>query len=117
GLSMDTIGNLYIADASNNRIRRVDTNGIITTVAGNGNAAYEGDGGAATDGALNNPLGVVVDSQGNLYIADSGNDRIRKVSTNGIITTFAGGGSGGDGGPATNAALNNPFASVSSPLG
>lgn len=117
GLARDLLGNLYIADSGNNRIRMVDTNGIITTVAGNGSAAYGGDGGAATNGALNNPLGVVLDRQGNLYIADSGNDRIREVSTNGIITTFAGGGSGGDGGAATNAALNNPLASVSSPLG
>ena len=97
--------------ADNNRIRKVATNGIITTVAGNGGYGYAGDGGAATNASLYYPAGVAVDAAGNLYIADSDNNRIRKVDTNGIITTVAGnGGSGysGDGGAATNASLDYP---------
>ena len=89
----------------------MDTNGIITTVAGNGTWAYSGDGGPATRAALYWPSGVAVDALGNLFIADSLNSRVRKVDTNGIVTTVAGGGSnyGGDGGPATGAALH-PYA-------
>ena len=112
GVVEDIVGNLYIADQSNNRIRKVDTNGIITTVAGNGTAGYSGDGGEATNANINYPLGVAVDSSGNLFIADWGNNRIRMVGTNGIISTVAGNGTAsysGDGGPATNASLNAPF--------
>ena len=87
---MDATGNLFIADAGNQRIRKVGTNGIITTVAGNGTYGFSGDGGAATNAQLDNPAGVAVDAAGNLFIADSGNQRIRKVGTNGIITTVAG---------------------------
>ena len=108
GVAFDPNGNLYIADGDNGRIRKVDTNGIITTVAGNGSQKYAGDGGAATNASLNYPYGVVFDSVGNWYIADWGNNCIRKVDTNGIITTVAGGGSGGDGGAATNANLIEP---------
>ena len=92
----------------NNRIRKVGTNGIITTVAGNGTHGYSGDGGAATNAELYDPSGVAVDATGNLFIADYGNNRIRKVGTNGIITTVAGNGTdgySGDGGAATNAEL------------
>lgn len=117
GIAIDSFGDVYIADSGNNRVRMVDTNGTITTVAGNGTADYSGDNGAATNAALNNPLGVSIDTVGNLYIADSGNNRIRLMNTNGIIFTVAGGGSGGDGGAATNANLNNPLASVNTPLG
>jgi len=117
GVALDNFNNLYIADSGNNRIRMVNTNGIITTVAGNGTPTFAGDYGAATAGSLNNPMGIMVDTNGNLYIADSGNNRIRYVNINGIIFTAAGGGSGGDGGAATNANLNNPLASVNSPLG
>src|ERR1019366_9776569 len=83
-------------------------NGIITTVAGNGTNGYSGDGGAATNAELFSPTGVAVDATGNLFIADGGNDRIRKVGASGIITTAAGGGANnpGDGGAATNAELN-----------
>ena len=112
GVALDGTGNLYIADQGNHRIRKVATNGIITTVAGNGTAGYSGDGGAATAANLANPASVVVDGTGNLYIADFGNNRIRKVSTSGIITTVAGNGShgfSGDGGLATAAVLDNPF--------
>jgi sugar lactone lactonase YvrE len=109
GVALDLVGNLYIADYSNQRIRKVDTNGIITTVAGNGSATFAGDGGAATNASLDLLYDVALDAPGNLYIADGNNLRIRKVDTNGIITTVAGGGSGGDGGAATNASLNYPY--------
>ena len=79
GVAFDTFGNLYIADADNNCIRKVDTNGIITTVAGNGSNSYSGDGGAATNASLDYPSGVAFDASGNLYIADTDNNRIRKV--------------------------------------
>ncbi len=104
-MALDGLGNLYLADSGNARIREVDTNGTITTVAGNGSATFAGDGGPATNAALNNPQGVVTDSAGNLWVADSGNNRVRRVSLAGVIFTMAGGGSGGDGGAATNASL------------
>jgi uncharacterized protein (TIGR03437 family) len=108
GVAVDSAGNLYIADSANNRIRKV-TNGVITTVAGNGTQGFSGDNGPATSAQLNQPWGVAVDSASNLYIADSLNSRIRKVS-NGVITTAAGGGpSLGDNGPATSAQLWEPF--------
>ena len=110
-MALDTSGNLYIADSGNQRIREVGTNGIITTVAGDGNDTYAGDGSAATNASLNWPDGVAVDAWGNLYIADTFNQRIRKVDTNGIITTVAGNGTlgySGDGGAATNANLYYP---------
>jgi sugar lactone lactonase YvrE len=125
GVAVDASGNIYIADQQNNRIRKVDTSGTITTVAGNGTAGYSGDGGPATSAELDSPSGVAVDSSGNLYIADSLNSVIRKVSPSGAITTVAGngynrlgtgqpgfndGGYSGDGGPATSAELNNPYA-------
>ena len=101
----DAAGDFFIADG-NARIRKVDTNGIITTVAGNGTAAFSGDGGEATNASLNQPYAVALDSVGDLFIADYGNARIRKVDTNGFITTVAGGGTGADGSMATNALLN-----------
>ena len=107
----DASGNLFIADQDNHRVRRVDTNGIITTVVGNGMSGYSGDGGAATNASLRFPRGMALDAAGNLFIADSGNSVIRKVDTNGIITTVAGNGTAGysgDGGAATNASLNQP---------
>jgi sugar lactone lactonase YvrE len=117
GVAVDASGNLFIADGGDNVIRKVGTNGIITTVAGYGTAGYSGDGGPATKAELNHPEGVAVDAVGNLFIADASNERIREVGTNGIITTVAGngyvinngsGGYSGDGGPATNAELNDP---------
>jgi len=108
GVAVDSSGNLYIADTGNHRIRKVDTDGVITTVAGTGSSGYSGDGGAATEAQLSSPSGVAVDSSGNLYIADSGNNRIRQVDTNGVITTVAGGGFDGDGGAATSARLSYP---------
>ena len=110
-VTVDSSGNLYIADQDNHRIRHVDTNGIITTVVGNGTTSYSGDGGAATNASLRFPRGVTLDAAGNLFIVDSGSSVIRKVDTNGIITTVAGNGTAGysgDGGAATNASLNQP---------
>ncbi len=111
GVAMDATGNLFIADQLNGRIRKVGTNGTITTVAGNGTNAYSGDGGAATNAELTFPSGVAVDATGNLFIADDNNCRIRKVGTNGIIITVAGNGTygySGDGDAATNARLWYP---------
>ena len=110
GIALDGGGNLYIADSDNYRVRKIGTNGSITTVAGNGSPGYSGDGGPATSAQLGNFSGVAVDGSGNLYIAEYGNNRIRKV-TAGIITTYAGNGASGslgDGGPAALAQLSNP---------
>ena len=90
-LSIDNIGNLYISDSINNRIRKVDTNDIITTIAGNGASGYIGDNGKAIDARLNGPTLGKIDKEGNLYISDTYNNRIRKVDINGIITTISGG--------------------------
>ena len=112
GVAVDMAGNLYVADTSNNRIRKVDTHGIITTVAGNGTSGYSGDGGPAVEASLNRPYEVALDVSGNLYIADSWNHCIRKVDTNGIITTVAGRGTtsfNGNSGPATEAELGSIF--------
>jgi sugar lactone lactonase YvrE len=109
GAAVDASGNLYIADNKNNRIRKVAPGGEITTVAGNGTAGFSGDGGAAISAELYLPTGVAVDASNNLFIADSGNDRVRKVTTDGKINTIAGNGSfgySGDGGLATSAELN-----------
>ncbi|MHB1953016.1 MAG: NHL domain-containing protein [Sulfobacillus sp.] len=122
GVAVDSAGNLYIADRFNQRIRKVTAStGIITTVAGNGASGYSGDGGPATSAKLAQPFGVAVDSAGNLYIADSYNNRIRKVSAiTGVITTVAGNGTygyAGDNGPATSAELSYPQGVVLDSLG
>jgi sugar lactone lactonase YvrE len=111
GLALDAQGNLFFADRDNYRVRKVDRNGIITTVAGNGQVGFSGDGGPAIAARLERPSGVAVDAQGNLYINDEGNLRIRKVTPSGTITTFAGTGGffphfSGDGGPATLARIH-----------
>jgi len=109
GIAVDAAGNLFLADQVNQRVRKVAANGIITTVAGNGVSGFSGDNGQATAASLHNPTGVAVDAAGNLFIADHGNWRIRKVAPNGIITTFAGGGnSNADGIDALQAALQTP---------
>lgn len=91
GLAVDAAGNIYIADALDHRVRKISPGGVVTTVAGAGRAGFRGDGGPATAARLKAPYGLAVDSGGNLYIADLGNARIRKVSTEGIISTVAGG--------------------------
>ncbi|MGP8216504.1 MAG: T9SS type A sorting domain-containing protein [Bacteroidia bacterium] len=111
GVTPDASGNIYIADYGNNRVRKVNTAGNISTVAGTGKAGYNGDGGAATAAELYNPTGVTIDSAGDIYIADNNNSRVRKVSTTGIISTVAGDsntGYSGNGGLATMAELNGP---------
>ena len=112
GVAVDTLGNVYIADAANNRVRRVAPNGTITTVAGSGLAGYSGDGGSAVNAQVGNPVAVAVDSTGNLFIAD-GSARVRKVFVSGLIQTIAGNGTKGytgDGGVATSATLSGPSA-------
>jgi sugar lactone lactonase YvrE len=111
GVAADALGNVYIADTYNNVIRKITPAGIISTVAGNGHQGFGGDFGPGTSAELDSPFGVAVDAAGNLYIADSSNERIRKLNTAGTITTYAGNGTdgySGDNGPATNAELNFP---------
>ncbi len=112
GISIDAAGNLYIGDVYNHRIRKVNTGGTISTVAGNGAAGFSGDSGAATNAQLSSPYGAAADAAGNIYIADNGNGRVRKVNSGGTISTYAGPGTAGtvgDGGLATSAYLNTPF--------
>src|ERR1035438_65584 len=119
-VSADRAGNIFIADQFNNRIRKIATDGTISTVVGTGAAGYSGDGGPAVDAQINTPTGVFADIAGNLYIADVGNQRIRKVDPSGIITTLAGNGSkgyGGDGGPAVDASFYNAVRVVVDPSG
>ena len=109
-VALDAAGNFYIADTNNNVVRKVASNGTVTTIAGNGTAGNGGDNGAATSAQLSAPQGVAVDSSGNVYIADTANSKVRKVS-GGTITTVAGSGTpgyGGDGGSAASAQLNSP---------
>jgi len=112
GNAIDQLGNVFIADAGNNRIRKIEvSSGIITTVAGNGTIGYSGDGGLAIDAELFAPTGVTFDASYNLFIADFNNNVIRKINTNGIISTIAGNGAlgySGDGGQATSAKLSSP---------
>jgi uncharacterized protein (TIGR03437 family) len=96
GIALDPAGNLYISDTDSHRVRRVDRYGIITTVAGTGEPGYGGDGGPARSARLNLPYGVAVDGSGTLYIADLGNNRVRRVSLDGVISTVAGNGSRAD---------------------
>src|SRR5262249_50275754 len=103
-VAADSAGNLFIADTDSNRVRKVSTAGIITTVVGNGTVGFSGDGGPASVAKLNYPAGIATDTNGNLYIADTRNNRIRKVTPRGVITTIAGNGKagfGGDGGSAS----------------
>lgn len=116
GIIFDVTGNLFICDYSNNKIRKVDTNGIISKIAGNGNygycnGGYSGDGGQAINAKISLPEGIALDAKGNIYIADWCNNRVRKIDSLGIITTIAGNGIqgfSGDGGPATAAKIIGP---------
>jgi sugar lactone lactonase YvrE len=111
GIALDAAGNIYIADQLNHIVRKINSSGIISTVAGNDTAGYSGDSSMATAARLKNPSAVAVDAAGNIYIADMGNNRIRKVHTSGMITTIAGTGAmgyNGDNIPADSASLNHP---------
>jgi uncharacterized repeat protein (TIGR01451 family) len=111
-LAIDAIGNLYIADTGNNRVRKVTLDGVIRTAAGNGTFGFSGDGGPAAAALFDTPLGIAMDAAGNLYIADAGNNRVRKVTPDRVVSTVAGNGiSGfsGDGGAATDAHLSSPY--------
>lgn len=113
GMAVDTAGNIYIADTDHSRVRKINPAGIINTIAGDGSMGFSGDGGPGTAAKLGKPVGVVVDSIGNVYILDALFRNIRKLSPGGIITAFAGsvsggGGFGGDGGPASAALFYYP---------
>jgi hypothetical protein len=111
GVAVDNYGNVFIADANNHVIRKISTSGTISTVAGSGVRGYSGDGGAALAASLDFPSGIAADGLGNFFIADQGNNTVRKVNASGVITSYAGNGAsgyGGDNGYATSAQLNAP---------
>jgi DNA-binding beta-propeller fold protein YncE len=113
GLAFDSGGNLYVADLDNHVVRRINREGVINTFAGTGTAGHSGDGGPANRALLNGPAGIASDANGNVYIADRSNYRIRLVGPDGIINTVAGNGTAGfrgDRGPAREALLNQPTA-------
>ena len=121
GLTVDSDGVIFHADSGNHLIRRIDPEGMISTVAGNGEGGYGGDGGSALDGKLNRPCDVAVDKAGNLFIADTDNHCVRVVDTSGTIHTYVGecgqrGGSG-DGGQAVDARLDRPYGVTTDPWG
>jgi trimeric autotransporter adhesin len=124
GVAVDRKGNVYVADYYNNRVRKVSAGGTITTIAGTGpvgpSALFSGDGGPATKAHLNRPAGIAVDAQGNVYVVDRNNHRLRRIDPSGKITTIAGTGKmgyGGDGGPARSAVLFGPFGVAVDPQG
>ena len=113
GVAVDTAGNVYVADSINNRIRKVDPSANVTTLAGNGKPGYaDGTGGPTGTAEFNEPVGVVVDAAGNVYVADTYNSRIRKVDPSGNVTTLAGNGApgyaDGTGGPTGTAEFSGP---------
>jgi hypothetical protein len=119
-VTLDKDENLYIVDSGNNRVRKVNATGVITTVVGNGSAGYGGEGVQATDAPMNGPYKVVFDSTGTLFISEAGFNRIRQVDRNGIITTVVGTGAAGfrgDGGSAINAFLARPGGLATDPAG
>lgn len=112
GICTDAAGNIYIPDAGNRRLRKIDPSGVISTIAGTGVLGYSGDGGPASAAQLNEPSCVFADGSGNIFIADQYNNCVRKIDVSGIITTVAGNGTAGfsgDGGAATSAKLNRPY--------
>ncbi len=112
GIAVDNAGNVYVCDVDNERIRKIDASGMITTIAGIGTSGYNGEGIAAIAAALSEPIGVAVDATGNVYIADGWNERVRAINAAGLIYTIAGNGTagfGGDGGEALAAQLNGPY--------
>src|SRR5439155_1305389 len=120
GVAVAADGDVFIADSDNNRIRRVTPSGVISTVAGTGDAGFSGDGGPALAAHLSRPFGVAVDPSGTLFIADTDNNRIRKVSPDGVISTIAGTGVAafsGDNGPGVDAQLNSPRGLAVDPAG
>lgn len=120
GLVLDRAGNLYVADSGNHRIRKIARDGTITTIAGTGSGGFSGDGGPATSAQLFSPTALAFDGAGNLYVADSGNNRVRRIGTDGRITTVAGNGvqdQSPDGTPALEAALNVPLGVAVGPSG
>lgn len=115
GVIQDHSGNTYVTDEGEQRIRKISSTGIISTYAGNGIAGFSGDGGLASSAQVNAPLGITLDPAGDLVFADAGNNRVRKITPAGIISTIAGNGTAGysgDGGPATSASLNVPWGVV-----
>ncbi|MBN98648.1 MAG: hypothetical protein CME16_05285, partial [Gemmatimonadetes bacterium] len=111
GMAFDQTGVTYVADTANHRILKIIPSGQISILAGNGSPGFAGDGGPASDARLNSPANLSLDASGNLYIADTGNHRIRKIDASGLISTTAGNGDAdfnGDAGPATAASLNAP---------
>ncbi|MEO8759436.1 MAG: SBBP repeat-containing protein [Bacteroidia bacterium] len=120
GITMDVLGNLYIADQYHNTIRKVDVSGILSTIAGNGTGGFSGDGGQATNAELDQPATIAIDALGNVCFSDNNNQRVRKIDASGIISTIAGSGLtgfGGDGGQATQAKLTYPSGIAFDPSG
>ena len=110
-IALDRQGNIYFTDTDNQRVRKVDRDGIITTIAGSGDTGYSGDGGPATEAAFEGPWGIAVDGEGNVFISDHQNCVVRKIDRNGTITTVAGTGEPGfnrEKGPANKVMLNDP---------
>lgn len=118
-VSVDAAGNIYNADSSKHQVYKTDPQGGVTVIAGTGRAGFGGDGALATGALLYTPIGTAIGADGSVYIADYGNDKIRKISPNGIITTIAGtvGGFAGDGGQATAARMNGPISLALDPAG
>jgi sugar lactone lactonase YvrE len=112
GIAVDSQGNVYIADSGNNRVRKVNPGGTITTIAGNGQYGYLGDGGPATNASFKGPSSVAVDSAGNVFVSDYNNCVLRRIDPSGIVATIAGTGQcgdAGDGGPAASASISRPY--------
>ena len=112
GLALDAAGNVYVADRLNHRVRKIDLSGAVTTIAGTGQRGHAGDGGPAVEAEISSPSGVDVDAEGNVYVSDTTNSRIRRINAEGIIDTIAGTsrqGFLGDGGPAEEASIFHPM--------